>query len=74
MFIIRITFIIRTLYLKIIAKGGNSKHVFKRESRTTKTTEEIMKTSGVGPWADGVNQRNQEHRVLRISSSEVLRR
>lgn len=47
--------------------------VFLNASRTTKT-EEIMKVSSMGPWADGMNPRNQEHRVLRISSSEVLRR
>lgn len=33
---------------------------FLKESRTTKTAEEIMNTSGMGPYADGINQRNQE--------------
>lgn len=42
------------IYLKIIVGGGYFKRVpFKTESRTTKTTEEIMKTSSMGPWADG---------------------
>lgn len=60
---------------KIIVGGGYSKHsIFKTKLRTTKTTEEAMKTSGMGPRADGTNQRNQEHTVLRISISEVLRR
>lgn len=27
--------------------------LLKRESRTTKITEEMIKASGMGPWADG---------------------